>query len=132
MTSMQRETNSSVLKADARGRVLTAPERREQLLDEFERNGLSSAKFAALTGLKYPTFAAWVQRRRHHRGAKGQNQRSRRCGLHRALPKGTRRNAELLLSGGGMTRRFLSSAEFFGGTRFVERQSVTAGAPRAD
>lgn len=68
---MQRETDSSVLKADARGRVLTVPERREQLLDEFERSGLSGAKFAALTGLKYPTFAAWVQRRRRHRGAKG-------------------------------------------------------------
>ena len=44
-------------------------ERREGLLDEFERSGLSGAKFAALMGLKYPTFAGWVQRRRRQRGS---------------------------------------------------------------
>lgn len=44
-------------------------ERRESLLDEFERSGLTGAKFAALMGLKYPTFATWVQRRRRERGA---------------------------------------------------------------
>jgi len=44
-------------------------ERRESLLDEFERSGLSGAKFAELMGLKYPTFADWVQRRRRQRGS---------------------------------------------------------------
>jgi hypothetical protein len=44
------------------------PERREQLLDEFEHSGLSRAKFAAAAGLKYATFAAWVARRRQPRG----------------------------------------------------------------
>lgn len=43
-------------------------QRRESLLDEFERSGLSGAKFAELMGIKYPTFADWVQRRRRHRG----------------------------------------------------------------
>ena len=42
-------------------------ERREHLLDEFERSGLTGAKFAALMGIKYPTFADWVQRRRRER-----------------------------------------------------------------
>jgi len=60
-----------VIKADARGRVQTSPERREQLLAEFERSGLSGAKFAALVGMKYPTFAAWAQRRRQQRQAAG-------------------------------------------------------------
>jgi hypothetical protein len=36
------------------------------LLDEFEHSGLSGAKFAALVGIKYPTFASWVLRRRRH------------------------------------------------------------------
>ena len=58
-----------LLKSDARGRVFTPPQRREQLLDEFERSGLSGTKFAALTGLKYPTFAAWVQTRRRQRSS---------------------------------------------------------------
>jgi hypothetical protein len=58
-----------VLKTDSRGRVRTPAERREQLLDEFERSGLSGAKFAALTGLKYQTLASWVQRRRRLPGS---------------------------------------------------------------
>ena len=58
-----------VLKLDARGRVQTPVARRESLLDEFERSGLSGAKFAALAGIKYQTFAAWALRRRKRRGA---------------------------------------------------------------
>jgi hypothetical protein len=62
------ETGERILKTDTKGRVQTPPERREQLLDEFERSGLSGAKFAELTGLKYQTFAAWVARRRKRQG----------------------------------------------------------------
>ena len=63
------ENDSPLLKSDTRGRVFTPLARREQLLDEFERSGLSGTKFAALVGLKYPTFAAWAQARRQQRGA---------------------------------------------------------------
>jgi hypothetical protein len=58
------QADEQVLKTDARGRVRTPVERRQQLLEEFERSGLSGIKFAALAGIKYPTFAAWVKRRR--------------------------------------------------------------------
>lgn len=37
--------------------------RRCWTLDEFERSGTSGAKFARLAGIKYPTFANWVQQR---------------------------------------------------------------------
>ena len=57
-----------VLKTDAKGRVQTPPARRESLLDEFERSGLSGKKFAALIGVKYQTFANWAQKRRKERG----------------------------------------------------------------
>lgn len=40
-------------------------QKREALLDEFEKSGLSGAKFAALAGIKYSTFACWAQQRRH-------------------------------------------------------------------
>ena len=60
-----------ILKTDERGRVQTPVARRESLLDEFERSGLSAAKFAALSGIKYQTFAAWALRRRRQRGAAG-------------------------------------------------------------
>ena len=58
-----------ILKTDGRGRVKTPVERRESLLDEFERSGLSGAKFAALAGIKYQTFAAWAHRRRQQRAS---------------------------------------------------------------
>jgi hypothetical protein len=65
------EQAERVLKQDAAGRVWTPPERREAVLDEFERSGLPAAQFAAHVGVKYPTFANWVQKRRQAReGAK--------------------------------------------------------------
>ena len=57
-----------VLKQDVLGRVKTPKARREQLLDEFERSGLTGLKFAALVGIKYQTFATWAQQRRRQRG----------------------------------------------------------------
>jgi len=63
---------STVLKTDGRGRVRTPPAQREALLDEFERSGLSGMRFAALHGVKYPSFANWVQGRRRRRAAEPQ------------------------------------------------------------
>ena len=58
-----------ILKADVRGRIRRSRAQREQLLDEFERSGLSGPKFAELVGIKYQTFAFWAQRRRKERAA---------------------------------------------------------------
>jgi transposase-like protein len=58
-----------VFKQDSRGRVRVPRERREALLEEFERSGASGAKFARLVGIKYQTFASWVQQRRKARAA---------------------------------------------------------------
>ena len=75
MTSMN--LNSTLLKTDGRGRVVTPLAQREALLDEFERSGLSGMRFAALHGVKYPSFANWVQRRRRERGAGGPGESNR-------------------------------------------------------
>jgi hypothetical protein len=69
MTDMQ-NTEGAILKTDERGRVRTPAVRRETLLDEFEKSGLSATKFAALAGIKYQTFAAWAARRRKSAVAK--------------------------------------------------------------
>jgi hypothetical protein len=61
------QSAEGVFKTDGLGRVKTPLGRREQLLDEFERSGLTGMKFAALTGLKYPTFASWLAKRRRDR-----------------------------------------------------------------
>jgi transposase-like protein len=57
---------------DRRGRVRTPRERREELLGEYERSGLSQAAFARRAGVRYPTFAHWVQERRRVGGAAGE------------------------------------------------------------
>jgi hypothetical protein len=67
MTSMIATTE--VLKQDTRGRVRVPAERRDALLEEFDKSGMSAAKFASLAGIKYATFANWVQKRRKERAA---------------------------------------------------------------
>ena len=57
-----------ILKVDTAGRVWNPREQREAVLDEFERSGVPATKFAAHIGVKYPTFASWVQKRRKRRG----------------------------------------------------------------
>ena len=57
-----------ILKTDAMGRVRTPKARREALLAEFARSGVSGQKFAALVGVNYQTFASWVQQWRRQRG----------------------------------------------------------------
>jgi len=58
---------STILKTDGLGRVRTPLPQREALLDAFERCGLSGMKFAALRGVKDPSFANWVQQRKRCR-----------------------------------------------------------------
>jgi transposase-like protein len=53
-----------IVKTDARGRMRVSTERRQSLLAEYEQSGLSAKKFAQLAGIKYQTFANWLQKRR--------------------------------------------------------------------
>lgn len=69
------EPADRVLKQDAAGRVWTPPERREAVLDEFEKSGLPAAQFAAHVGVKYQTFATWVQKRRKARDGASPSER---------------------------------------------------------
>ncbi len=59
---------NEVCKEDSRGRVRVSRERREALLEEFAGSGLSGAAFARMAGIKYATFANWVQKRRKRGG----------------------------------------------------------------
>jgi hypothetical protein len=61
-------SSEAILKTDVLGRIKTPRARRDELLDQFEASGLSGQKFAELVGLKYQTFASWVQKRRRQRG----------------------------------------------------------------
>jgi hypothetical protein len=68
MALMQRAKQTTILKRDVLGRVTTSRAQREGLLDEFERSGMKGLPFARMAGVKYPTFASWVQQRRRARG----------------------------------------------------------------
>jgi len=60
-------SSGQIIKTDAKGRLRTPKARQEELLDEFERSGLSGKRFAEVSGIKYQTFAVWVARRRKAR-----------------------------------------------------------------
>jgi len=53
-----------LIRSDSKGRVLVAANQRDALLDAFEQSGQSAMAFCRQHGLKYPTFATWVQKRR--------------------------------------------------------------------
>ena len=57
-----------ILKTDILGRVRMPREKRELILDRFEESGMSGQSFATHIGVKYQTFASWVQKRRRERG----------------------------------------------------------------
>lgn len=59
---------TKILKRDAVGRVRTSVRRREELMDQYERSGLTGPKFAEAAGVCYQTFAGWMRKRRRARG----------------------------------------------------------------
>lgn len=64
-----------MLRADARGRVRMPAAKREEILEAFDRSGVSAAEFARLVGVKYPTLAGWLHRRRRRPGDAGTDPR---------------------------------------------------------
>lgn len=63
-TKSEESTTTILLKTDVLGRVKMPLDRREALVDEFEKSGMSGQAFAKWAGLNYQTFATWVQKRR--------------------------------------------------------------------
>ena len=59
-----------ILRKDSLGRVVVTHERRKALLEEFDKSGQSGRQFAKWAGVKYQTFAYWVQQRRKERERK--------------------------------------------------------------
>ncbi len=57
-------------KRDRVGRKITPASRREELVGAWQRSGLTQAEFARREGVRYPTFASWVQQARAASGAR--------------------------------------------------------------
>ena len=49
---------------DRRGRVRVTPERRTDLLHEFDRSGMTARRFAEWSGVNYQTLTGWIARRK--------------------------------------------------------------------
>ena len=56
-------------KRDRVGRKITPTSRREELVGAWRSSGLTQAEFARREGVRYPTFASWVQQQRAANGA---------------------------------------------------------------
>ena len=69
ITQFMKPKTEQLLKVDVAGRVWTPRKMREGVLDEFERSGMAAREFAGRVGVKYSTFANWVQQRRRERHA---------------------------------------------------------------
>jgi transposase-like protein len=65
------EAGSEILKLDEVGRVRTPPEKREAMLAEYDRSGMTGAQFARFVGVRYSTLMYWLQKRRRARRAGG-------------------------------------------------------------
>jgi DNA-binding transcriptional regulator YiaG len=63
------EEGAQIFKRDTMGRVRLPRTRREELLDEYERSGISGVQYAAYIGIKYSTLANWIQKRERRAGS---------------------------------------------------------------
>lgn len=55
---------SVLVNSDSKGRLRISKEQRKEVLARFEQSGMSAAKFAVVSGIKYSTLAGWLQRYR--------------------------------------------------------------------
>jgi transposase-like protein len=57
-------TDSAIIRAGSDGRLRFTPAQRQELLDAYNRSGLTAMAFARGHGVCYQTFIAWQRKRR--------------------------------------------------------------------
>ena len=62
------EPGAEILKVDEAGRVQMPPGKREAMLAEYDRSGMTGAQFARFVGVRYSTLMYWLQKRRKEAG----------------------------------------------------------------
>lgn len=67
MASTEGELATTIIKSDRTGRPRYTQEYKDEVLAAYEDSGMSGPAFAAHCGLKYPTFASWVSKRRREK-----------------------------------------------------------------
>jgi len=99
-------THDSLVKFDRRGRLRYAPEQKAALVEAYAASGLSGPKFAALHGVNYQTFAAWLQKRKRSAAPAGLPVPQDWALVEVAVPalRGTAAGLTVLLPGGAELR----------------------------
>ena len=64
MTEVDSLGVTKVIKTDQKGRVRITRERREMLLEEFEKSSMTAAAFAGMIGVNIQTFYGWCRQRK--------------------------------------------------------------------
>ena len=63
-TSSEPSPASSIIRTGIDGRLRYSREQRQDLLEAFDRSGLSAMSFSRQHGVSYQTFIAWLRKRR--------------------------------------------------------------------
>jgi hypothetical protein len=73
MTSTSDELPTTIIKSDRTGRPRYTQQYKDEVLAAFDASGMSGAAFAEHCGLKYPTFAGWVTKRKRETDPRSQS-----------------------------------------------------------
>ena len=71
MASTHDDIPATIIKSDRSGRQRYTEQYKDEVLAAYELSGMSGPAFAEHCGLKYPTFANWVSKRRREERADG-------------------------------------------------------------
>ena len=63
-TSSGPSTDTTIIRSGSDGRLRYTPAQRQELLEAFDRGGLSAMGFSKQHGICYQTFIAWLRKRR--------------------------------------------------------------------
>jgi hypothetical protein len=63
-TSSESFPDTTIIRTGSDGRLRYTPAQRGELLDAFDRSGLSAMAFSSQHGVSYQTFIAWLRKRR--------------------------------------------------------------------
>ena len=58
--------DSTIIRTGSDGRLRYSPAQRQELLDAFDRSGMSAMSFSRQNGVYYQTFIAWLRKRRQN------------------------------------------------------------------
>ena len=64
MTPIIHETVGPIITSDRTNRTRHSRKYKQEVLDVFDSSSLSAPAFARQCGIKYPTFASWLAKRR--------------------------------------------------------------------